>query len=645
MSLKKQHLEKLLKALEQPELREIPAKYHVPRIWQEAAKGRQKVNPARYYHDIIHRLAQSPECPFDRNGAPADEWSLSAVVYNMFPRLTTSFDHDNDGSISSGPMPDGFRETGTLLKSIALLPYIKKIGVNTLYLLPVTEPGIYGKKGGLGSPYAIKNPFVIDPMLSEPALGLTAEIELKALIEAAHHMGIRVILEYVFRTASVDSDWITSHPDWFYWLYDKSENGDSNQPFGPPHFDHDTLTTIYEQVDKHEFSQLPAPSEAYRKQFAETPVSTRINADGSITGETADGRTCRVASAFSDWPPDDSQPPWTDVTYLKMHRDSSFNYIAYNTIRMYDTALEREEVINHELWSTLQSIIPFYQSTFAIDGAMIDMGHALPSKLKAGIVGNARKQNPAFAFWDENFDPSPAVKKEGFNAVFGSLPFVIQDPIYIRGLLNFLNKTGSAIPFFATGENHNTPRLCHNYPRQEAGRNRSRFIFALGIMLPALPFIHSGMELCEWHPVNLGLNFSDEDRRNFPSETLPLFSAGSYDWSNTNDLEPLNGFITKLLVIRQRYHDIVSSGEKGSLIVPFVTGPEILAVMRKGDGHNLLFIGNSNPQESASGTMEFKNRHFTLTDLISEKTLTVTDHILHLELQPGQCLIVDLPSE
>jgi len=642
MSPKKQHLEQLLKALEQLTIRECHESYHVPRLWQETAKGQHTVNPARYYHDIISRLVNSPELPFDNSGAPADEWSRSAIVYNLFPRLTTAFDHDNNNIISADPMASGFRETGTLLKSIALLPYIKQLGVNTLYLLPVTEPGHYGKKGALGSPYAIKNPFIIDPLLSEPVLGLRAEIELQAFVEAAHHLGMRVVLEYVFRTASVDSDWISTHPDWFYWLKGNSEE---NQQFGPPRFEHDTLTRIYEQVDKHEFDHLPAPSEEYRNQFSEAPLTTRLNPDGSMTGIAADGKECRIASAFSDWPPDDSQPPWTDVTYLKMHRDSSFNYMAYNTIRMYDAALDRPEVINNELWSSLESIIPFYQSTFSIDGAMIDMGHALPSALKAAIVEKARQQNSDFAFWDENFDPSSSVKEEGFNAVFGSLPFVIQDPIYIRGLLNFLNKTGSAIPFFATGENHNTPRLCHNHPRQETGRNRSRFIFALGIMLPALPFIHSGMELCEWHPVNLGLNFSDEDRRNFPSETLPLFSTGSYDWSRTNDLEPLNAFISKLLVIRRRYHDIISSGEKGSLIVPFVTGPEILAVMRKGEGHNLLFIGNSNPQEHSSGTMEFKNSHFTLTDLIGGQTLRVADHKLHLELQPGECLIVELTAE
>ncbi len=147
---------------------------------------------------------------------------------------------------------------------------------------------------------------------------------------------------------------------------------------------------------------------------------------------------------------------------------------------------------------------------------MIDMGHALPTLLKQKIVRKAREKRADFAFWDENFNPTPEIRNEGFNAVFGSLPFVIHDIVFIRGLLNHLNKTGVALPFFGTGENHNTPRVCFRYPRQEAGRNHSIFIFTLSAILPAIPFLQSGMELCEWYPVNLGLNFTDEDRALYP---------------------------------------------------------------------------------------------------------------------------------
>ena len=65
------------------------------------------------------------------------EWTRHAVVYNMFTRLTAAWDHDGNGRIELGDLPGGLRETGTFLKSITLLPYLKMMGVNTIHLLPV----------------------------------------------------------------------------------------------------------------------------------------------------------------------------------------------------------------------------------------------------------------------------------------------------------------------------------------------------------------------------------------------------------------------------------------------------------------------------------------------------------------------------
>ena len=74
------------------------------------------------------------------------EWKTSAVVYNLFIRLTAAFDHDGDGKIGTAPLECGFRETGTLLKAIALLPYMKNLGANTVYLLPLTESAREARK-------------------------------------------------------------------------------------------------------------------------------------------------------------------------------------------------------------------------------------------------------------------------------------------------------------------------------------------------------------------------------------------------------------------------------------------------------------------------------------------------------------------
>ena len=634
--MQKTHLASLLQALKNLKSPETGSTYSVPGIWSGKETGTEQVNPAAYFGHIIETILNNHQTPAPTSGN--SDWKRSAVVYNLFIRLAAAFDHNGDGSISTEPLPSGFRETGTLLKAIALLPYIKNLGANTIYLLPLTEIGITSRKGSLGSPYAVKNPRKLDPLLSEPALGLSAEHLLKAFVEAAHRLDIHVVLEFVFRTTSVDSSWITEHPEWFYWL----KENEHTRNFGPPHFDQETLNRIYEVVDRHELHNLPAPPPEYREQFVEQPVTISEEED-SLQGVAADGTTCHIASAFSDWPPDDQQPAWSDVTYLKMHTHDAFNYIAYNTIRMYDRALDDPATFNTSLWEEISNIIPCYQEEYKIDGAMIDMGHALPTLLKQTIVRKAREKRADFAFWDENFNPSPEIRDEGFNAVFGSLPFVIHDIVFIRGLLNHLNKTGIALPFFGTGENHNTPRVCFRYPGQEAGRNHSTFIFTLSAVLPTIPFLQSGMELCEWYPVNLGLNFTDEDRSLYPPEKLPLFSALSYDWEKSNGLKPLNSYIHKILEIRKRYLDLILCGEAGSMTIPYTSQPDLFAVMRTAGGRSLLFVGNSNTNDTREGFLEFSMKNGALDDLIGEQSCPIKEYRLEVSCKPGQCMLFELP--
>ncbi len=632
------HLETLFDLLQKlPPLPEDQP-YHIPQLWTGDIGGCIAVQPGPYYAGIIKGILDHPQSPA---GTETDrQWSRSAVVYNMFVRLTTAFDHDLDQSVSPEPLDCGFRETGTLLKAIALLPYISSLGANTVYLLPLTSIGEANRKGNLGSPYAVKDPMEIDPMLDEPALGLTSDFLLKAFVEAAHLLGMRVVFEFVFRTAAIDSRWVKSHPAWFYWL---SGTADANR-YGPPVFDTDTLNSIYEKVDKHDLCNLPAPSPEYTGMFVPAPVFVEEQS-GAVEGTGENGEPCHVASAFSDWPPDDRQPPWTDVTYLKMHNHPGFNYIAYNTIRMYDTALDDPETFNRELWDTVLSIIPAYQETYGIDGAMIDMGHALPGQLKRMVVESARKNRPDFAFWDENFDPTPEVRDEGFDAVFGSLPFVVHDTVFIRGLLNYLNKTGIALPFFGTGENHNTPRVCHRWPGMETGRNRAIFVFTLSAILPSIPFLHSGMEICEWHPVNLGLNFDDSDRIRFPAEKLPLFSTFSFDWEKTNSLDPLNRYVRTVLDIRSRFTELIGCGDKGSIVLPYVSEPDLFAVLRKNGRQSLLFIGNSNGEEPKTGTIEFSFGDESLIELIAGENHRVSDHKLTVSCKPGQCMLFEIPQQ
>lgn len=443
-----------------------------------------------------------------------NDWTGKAVIYNLFVRFFTAYDHDQDGTIGSDKdditlNSKGIRETGTFLKTIALLPYLKKLGINTIHLLPITEIGIEGRKGDLGSPYAIKNPFKIDPMLADPFVQIPVEGQYKAVIEAAHILGFKVVQEFIFRTTAIDSDWSCEHPSWFYWLKE-------NSSYGPPKFTVEELEQIL-KVPKGKGTYIP-PRKSYRALF-------------DIPPDQMDNKRHKIASAFADWPPDDLQPPWSDVTYLRLYnydyrKENNYNYIAYNTIRYYDPELAKKEHINHELWNKIAGIIPYYQKTFGIDGAMIDMGHALPNQLKSNIISNAREIDPSFAFWDENFDNKEETKRDGYNAVIGDVWYKITKRNGFKNLIR-MGLESKPLTFFGAAETHNSPRLT-NIKKKKA----SWILF--NILPNVIPFLHNGYELNERLPVNTGLNFDKMQIENLRHEKLALFYKTSLCWESYN---------------------------------------------------------------------------------------------------------------
>ena len=192
--------------------------YRIPALWS-SPKGAGKeisVNPYTFYLSAVSKVNQV-RVPRRGKGS-GGEWTRSAVIYNMFVRTTAAFDHDGNGPLDLPVNGDGFRETGTFLKAIAMLPYIKRLGANTVHLLPITSIGHDGNKGTLGSPYAIRNPYELDENLGEPALGLDAKTRVQGVRGSSAPDGLRVVVEFVFRTAAKDADWVKEHPEWLYWI-------------------------------------------------------------------------------------------------------------------------------------------------------------------------------------------------------------------------------------------------------------------------------------------------------------------------------------------------------------------------------------------------------------------------------------------
>ena len=569
-------------------IKSIKNDYSFPKAWlpnTENYNGETiNINPVKFYSNQIEWIKNNRINEKNiQNSNP--------IIYNMFIRFTTAFDHNQDNKIYNEI--NNFKETGSFLKSIAFLPYLKKLGINVIYLLPVTSIGKQNNKGNLGSPYSVFNHYKLDENLNEDILDIDIETQFKAFIEAAHLLGFKIIAEFIFRTASIDTDLALEHPEWFYWLNypDETElniKEKSTPAFSAPKFTEETLTIINQKIKNNDFDNLPAPSKEYIELFSETPKAVKRDNSGKIIG-IINNKKVKLASAFADWPPDDHQPEWSDVTYLKLYNHKDFNYIAYNTIRMYDNILSSKKNEQKELWKYIENIIPYYQKEFKIDGVMIDMGHAIPKKLMLEIIKKARKKDKDFIFWEENFIPEQKSLETGYNCVLGYIPFDAHNCRKMQDLIRNLEQKKYPIKLLAASETHNTPR--------SAGRSNNpiefnKLMYTVNAMLPLPLFLLSGFELCETNPINTGLGFDETDTNKFTVEKLPLFSISSLKWNDSNNI--IN-YIRSINNIREEY---LSNNDELPIYIWNNSTEHVLIFQRLLDNNkSLLIIGNYNNQE------------------------------------------------
>ncbi len=505
----------------------LPKHAHTPTV-----EGEVLVNPyVFFYHLFDHILDKGADIeektPLSalpgetgQNGA----WLERSVIYSSLVRTSASWDSDRNGRLE-GKNLHGEDETGSFLKMVALLPFLQRMGVDTLYLLPVMEHGRRHSKGDAGSPYSVIDFFRLDPSLKESLTGedFTIDEEFRALVDAAHALGIRVLIDIIPRTNGLESRLMREHPEWFYWIK-KSEEPFYRAPEVPgvaplalP--EHENLAQVYqsEDVKRHLGMFRFDPKTLHPERFAtikdEEDILAAIEREFDLT----------VAPAFSDRI-NDPQPPWDDVTFLRLYLDHPKKakmhlegkdkppYILFDTIK---ANLHPGTEKNEELWDLLADILPHYQRSYGIDGARIDMGHALPSDLLERIIKRARAIDPDFGLIAEELDPGNAAisQKKGYNIMTGNGFYALTRP-FTGDTTRFIEDLAKReIPFFAAAETHDTPRLA----AREGGEPFAFNMVALCYFLPnAVPFINSGLEVLEKQAMNLGLDASDRERRRLP---------------------------------------------------------------------------------------------------------------------------------
>lgn len=97
---------------------------------------------------------------------------------------------------------------GTFHAFLKHIPRLKDMGVDVLWLMPITPISDIKKKGRLGSYYACSSYTKINP-----AFG--TEADFLNLITCAHNHGLKVMIDWVANHTGVSHEWMTMHPDWF----------------------------------------------------------------------------------------------------------------------------------------------------------------------------------------------------------------------------------------------------------------------------------------------------------------------------------------------------------------------------------------------------------------------------------------------
>ena len=118
---------------------------------------------------------------------PSPTWLQEGVIYEVFPRV--------------------FSQRGDLYGVTQQLDRLQTLGVNILYLMPLHPQGKVGSKGSLGSPYAVRDYYAINP-----DYGTAADLE--RLVVEAHQRGLKVILDVVANHTSWDSV-LMKHPEFY----------------------------------------------------------------------------------------------------------------------------------------------------------------------------------------------------------------------------------------------------------------------------------------------------------------------------------------------------------------------------------------------------------------------------------------------
>jgi len=98
---------------------------------------------------------------------------------------------------------------GTFVAATKHLAFLRDMGVDVVWVMPLYPIGREGRKGSLGSYYSVQDYCAVNPEFG------TIE-EFDALVAEAHRLGMKVLLDWVANHTARDARWLREKPyDWY----------------------------------------------------------------------------------------------------------------------------------------------------------------------------------------------------------------------------------------------------------------------------------------------------------------------------------------------------------------------------------------------------------------------------------------------
>ncbi|HXF43338.1 MAG TPA: alpha-amylase family glycosyl hydrolase [Pyrinomonadaceae bacterium] len=143
------------------------------------------------------------------------------VVAVFFPAkiLAQNDRADKSGLVIYQIWERAYSEKGDFKSITSDLDRLKALGVNMIWLMPVNPIGKVKHKGTIGSPYAVSDYYKINPDYGSAQ-------DLKQLVNKAHSLGIKVIIDVVLNHTAWDNPLIKQHPQ----FYKRNSQGEIQPP-------------------------------------------------------------------------------------------------------------------------------------------------------------------------------------------------------------------------------------------------------------------------------------------------------------------------------------------------------------------------------------------------------------------------------